>query len=207
MGLDNYLTYLVVAFFTITTPGAAILLSVSNAMMFDLKAVFLSTTGNVLGLFILSLVAMLIVGSILRNFNGALSALRLIGALYLIYLGVKQIRHRQIKLVLKQNSLHNSSYKPARVFLKGFLVAVTNPKPLLFFSAVLPLFIKKDYNITTQFFILTGTFMAISFCSLMFYGFMSQKLKMWFFDKKGLSVFYKVSGALFIFMGMGMLFL
>ena len=206
MDLHNYLNYLLIAFFTITSPGAAILLAINTAMSLDIRAVFFSTVGNILGLFMLSSVAMFGVGVLLKTSVIFYTALKIIGALYLIYLGVMQMLNRHTKLHLKKDSVHQK-YSFKKVFIKGFLVAVTNPKPILFFSAIFPLFMEEGKSITLQFFIMTGTFMAISFCSLMFYGYISKSAKAWFFDEQKLKIFYKISGALFVLMGIGLAFI
>ncbi len=206
MDLQNYLNYLIIAFFTITSPGAAILLAINTAMSLDLRAVFFSTIGNILGLFILSSVAMFGVGVLLKTSAVFYTALKIIGAIYLIYLGVTQIRNKHISLHLAKETKHRN-YSLKKVFKRGFLVAVTNPKPILFFSAIFPLFMDEKRSITLQFFIMTGTFMFISFCSLMFYGYISKRAKAWFFDEQKLKLFYKISGSLFILMGIGLAFI
>jgi len=205
MDLHNYLNYVLIAFFTITSPGAAILLAINTAMSFGLKAVFFSTIGNILGLFILSSVAMFGVGVLLKTSAVFFIVLKIVGALYLVYLGILQISKKHIKLNSAKNT-NGKGYNLKKVFRKGFLVAITNPKPILFFSAVFPLFMDNKNSITLQFFIMTGTFMFISFCSLMFYGYISKRAKAWFFDEYKLKIFYKISGLLFILMGILLLF-
>jgi len=69
MDLHSYLAYLVIAVLTITSPGAAILLVISNGMRYDMKAVILDALANALGLFILSLVSFLGVGALLMSFS------------------------------------------------------------------------------------------------------------------------------------------
>jgi threonine/homoserine/homoserine lactone efflux protein len=203
MSIDNYLAYLLVAFLTITSPGAAILLAITNAMRYELKAVLYSTLGNILGLFLLSLAAMLGVGTLLKLYPALLGALKIIGALYLIYLGIKQILNKH-KVTIA--SLHHSDggYSPYAIFRQGFLIAATNPKPILFFSAIFPLFLSPEYSAISQFFIMTFTFMAISFASLMGYGYLSTVAKAWFLDEAKLRVFFRISGTIFVMMGIGM---
>lgn len=204
MNIDNYLTFVAISFFTITSPGAAILLAINNGIMYDTKAVLLSTLGNILGLFILSGVAMLGVGAIFSISSYFFLILKIIGAIYLIFLGMKQILNKKFDFTLKNEKGIN--YESKKVFQKGFLVAITNPKPILFFSAIFPLFLKTDTSVSLQFFIMTFTFMFISFLSLMFYGTLTKHAKTWFFDMRKIKIFYKISGSLFILMGIGMLF-
>jgi threonine/homoserine/homoserine lactone efflux protein len=175
-------------------------------MCYGLKAVFFSTVGNILGLFILSSVAMFGVGALLKSSAIFYIALKIIGAIYLIYLGLKQIYQKQVRFSLKDEP-HCQRYSTKEIFIKGFLVAVTNPKPILFFGAIFPLFMDEKKDLVLQFFIMTATFTAISFCSLMFYGYISKSAKSWFFDENKLKIFYRVSGVLFVLMGLGMIFL
>jgi threonine/homoserine/homoserine lactone efflux protein len=103
--------------------------------------------------------------------------------LYIIYLGIKQIfiTHKEFH-ISKQKQIN--TYSPKKIFIKGFMVAATNPKPILFFTAIFPLFLSPGHPVILQFFIMTLTFMAISFISLMTYGFISTHAKAWFFNKK-----------------------
>ena len=206
MDLHNYLGYLIISVLTITSPGAAILLAINNAMKYNLKAVAFSSLGNILGLFLLSSIAMFGVGVLIKTSTIFFWILKIAGAIYLIYLGIKQIftTHKEFHISKQQ---HINYYSPKEVFIKGFLVAATNPKPILFFTAIFPLFLSPNHPVILQFFIMTLTFMTISFISLMTYGFISTHAKAWFFDEKSLEWFYKISGAVFVLMGIGMLFI
>jgi threonine/homoserine/homoserine lactone efflux protein len=205
MNLNMYLAYLSISFFTIISPGAAILLAINNGLYYDLRAVFISSIANIIGLFILSVIAMIGISSILLISNGFLVVLKFIGAFYLVYLGIKQMVNTNTKVFLKNDHIHHS-YDIPHVFRKGFFIAVTNPKPILFFSAIFPLFLDNNKDIQVQFFIMTFSFMVISLCSLMAYGFLSKTAKAWFLQEESLQLFYKISGVLFVLMGIGMLF-
>ncbi len=207
MDLHNYLGYLIVSVLTITSPGAAILLAINNSMKYDLKAVVFSSLGNILGLFLLSLVAIFGVGVLIKTSDKFFWILKIIGAIYLIYLGVKHMISGHTEFHLSQSNKHIRNYSPKKVFSKGFLVAATNPKPILFFTAIFPLFLSPNHPVVLQFFIMTFTFMTISFISLMTYGLISKQAKAWFFNDKSLEWFYKMSGAVFVLMGIGMLFI
>ncbi len=205
MNLHSYMAYLLVAFLTITSPGAAILLAISNGMRYSLKAVAVSTIANALGLFVLSSVAMLGVGALLKTSALFFVILKFTGAFYLIYLGVKLFLKKELAIHIKQEAhLQNVNY--VKIFKTGFLVAVTNPKPILFFTAIFPLFMSAKYSLMGQFFIMTFTFLIISMSSLMFYGYMSSRFKAWFSDVKSLHIFNKITGALFVGMGSALAF-
>ena len=203
MNLDAYLNYLLIAFLTITSPGAAILLAINNAMRMDLKAVFYSTLGNILGLLLLASVAMFGVGVLFQTSPIFFTLLKWSGGAYLVYLGIGQMRNHHTHLILAAKEKPRP-YNRWQLFRKGFLVAATNPKPILFFSAIFPLFMDPTHSALVQFGIMTGTFFVISFLSLMTYGYLSTHAKAWFFDEAKLKVFYRISGALFVMMGVGL---
>ena len=202
-----YFAYVIIAFFTIVSPGAAVLLAITNGLNLDTKAVLLSTLGNTLGLFILSSISMLGVGAILQTSTVFFTILKFIGAGYLIYLGFKQIKNSKSNTMMQASRQTVATYNKFRVFKRGFLLAITNPKPILFFTAIFPLFMDKHSSVIPQFFLMTLTFLGISFVSLMFYGWMSSNAKSWFDNPKRIEIFYKFSGALFVMMGVGMMFL
>ncbi|WP_457561233.1 LysE family translocator [Caminibacter sp.] len=134
MDLHNYLGYIIVSVLTITSPGAAILLAINNSMKYDLKAVVFSSFENILGLFLLSLIAMFGVEVLIKTSEMFFLILKVIGAVYLIYLGVKHMTSRHKEFHLSQSNEHIRNYNPKKVFIKGFLIAATNPKPILFFT-------------------------------------------------------------------------
>ncbi len=200
MNLESYLAYVLIAFLTITSPGAAILLAISNGMRYTLKAVVVSTLANALGLFILSSVAMLGVGALLKTSAAFFIILKITGSLYLVYLGLKLFIKKELTLHIQKEE-HVEMVPYGKVAKTAFLVAVTNPKPIFFFTAVFPLFMSPDYSATGQFLIMTSTFLAISITSLIFYGYMASRFKTWFTDTKSLNLFNKITGLLFIAMG------
>ena len=200
MDLHNYIAYFTIAFLTITSPGAAILLAISNGLRYNKKAVVVSTLANATGLFILSTVAFLGVGALLKTSMMFYIVLKILGALYLIYLGIKLMIKKELPLHIdKELRVKNINYY--KVAKTAFLVAISNPKPILFFTAIFPLFMSPNYSLLGQFFIMTGTFLAISITSLITYGFLSNKFSHYFTNTKRLSIFNKITGALFIAMG------
>ncbi len=199
------MAFVTISFFTIVSPGAAILLAINNAITYGIKGLFLSTLGNALGLLLVSFAAILGVGAVLKVSDNFFVILKIVGALYLVYLGLKQIFSKKFHFQLTQREKFTCNN--FKVFKSGFLVAITNPKAILFFSAIFPLFLQKDKSVALQFFIFTCTFMFISFLSLMSYGTMSRYASSWFFDTRKIKIFYKISGILFVCMGIAMLFL
>jgi homoserine/homoserine lactone efflux protein len=205
MELHTWILFCGVALIAIISPGPAILLAVNNALIYDLKAVVFSSLGNILGLFTLSLGAMLGLGVVLHTSAMLFLGFKILGAMYLIYIGIKQFRNFHNVF----NSLHVQNKKSKKelfsIFRKGYFICVTNPKPIIFFTALFPLFTDINYPLLPQFLILTFTFMFFSFVVLMSYAYFAKRLKSWFaFSSKAIWL-NKIIGALFIGLGLGLL--
>ena len=205
MELHTWILYVSVALIAIISPGPAVLLAINNSVIYDLKATAFSTFGNVIGLFVLSSAAMLGLGVILKTSLMLFLAFKILGACYLIYIGMKQFRtlgniFKQVELTHKKSVAHY-----AKIFHKGFLVCITNPKPIIFFTALFPQFLNPESPLLEQFFILTVTFMVLSFSTLMSYAFFAKRLKSWFMTHQRALWFNRISGAIFIALGFGLL--
>jgi threonine/homoserine/homoserine lactone efflux protein len=186
------------------SPGPAVLLSVTNSLTHGfMKSVF-SSLGNITGIFVVSSAVVLGLGAILQTSIFAFTILKFFGAVYLIYLGVRQWRSRQ-------NIFVNSIEAPKReqdevgLLLQGFLVAISNPKAIMFFTAFFPQFIDLSKPVAIQFIILTTTFMLFSFLSLIIYAFTAHFTRAWFAKGNRALWFNRLSGTIFISFGIGIL--
>jgi threonine/homoserine/homoserine lactone efflux protein len=205
MSLEVFTIYFFVAFFYIISPGPAIFLAINNGLTKDMKTVAISSFANILGLFILSAISISGLGAILTASASLFMMVKIIGAFYLLYLGVKQFRSIGSIQVDEQNTYNHNKRSSKVFFYESFFLAVTNPKPIVFFIALFPQFLTLEKAILPQFFILTGTFMFISFFSLFTYGYISKNAKRYFNDKVKMAWFHRITGGLFIMMGLGLL--
>jgi homoserine/homoserine lactone efflux protein len=205
MLLSTWLIYASVAVVTIASPGPAMLLAISNSVQYGMKTVVISSFGNIIGLFCVSAIAMAGVGALLKASASMFFILKLCGAAYLFYLGLKQWRSRKSIFVQLDTGERTTGRGRSQIFAQAILLALTNPKSILFFSALFPQFLSPGKALLPQFLILTCTFMAISFSSLMAYGFSARFVKKWMLVRRRYIWFNKIFGSIFMFFGMGML--
>ncbi|MGA1940723.1 LysE family translocator [Arcobacter sp. YIC-310] len=204
MNIETLLVYTTVTFFYVTSPGPAIILAIVNGLRADMKIVMISSLANIIGLFILSTASILGLGVILKTSSTLFMIVKILGALYLIYLGYKFLRN---KGGFNISDLEDEKIVKSKksYFLESFILAVTNPKPILFFTAIFPQFLDLNSSIAPQFFIMTGIFLFISFSSLCTYSYISKKSKAFFKNQRRINIVNKITGGLFIFMGLGLL--
>lgn len=203
MNLSTYLLFVPIALVSICSPGPATLLAISNSMNYGVRRVHYSTLGNIIGQLIVASLAMMGVGVLLHTSVFWFEMVKIAGALYLIYLGIKQWRSKGVLHAhVQKNSIASSS---TTIGLKGLALALSNPKDIFFFTALLPQFIHTDSGLLMQFAILVGSFMLFSYISLMTWALMAHRAKNWLNQEVRMRWFNRVTGGVFFILGISML--
>ena len=206
MEITTWLLFMAVAIVAVISPGPAILLSISNSIRFGVSKVVLSSLGNICGLFLLSTAAIFGLGAVLKTSTTLFLVIKIVGAAYLIYLGIRQWRSKTNFFDSAKNPSESKQLKSnKRFFIEGFLIAMTNPKAILFFTALFPQFIHTQQALVPQFLIMTFTFMSISFVALVSYGALAKKAKRWLSTGQRAKWFNRTLGSLFVMIGVGLL--
>ncbi len=202
MNPETIVTFSLVAFVAIVSPGPAILLAIRNGAAYGIRSVAWSSLGNVCGIFCLSCAAMLGLGVLLMSSALLFTAVKVLGAFYLCYIG---IRHLFGRLSILSPTTETADARPLpgplRLYREGFLLAVTNPKPILFFTALFPQFISTEHALLPQFFTLTGIFMLLSFVTLIGYALLASRMRWILHKPRVVTWFNRVVGAVFISFG------
>lgn len=206
MTWSNWLAFCGVSLFMAFTPGPAVLLAVSNSVSVGARRAMWGSLGNAVGVFLVSAVAMAGLGVLLSSSATAFMVLKLAGAGYLVYLGIRQWRSGANAFADTRASA-GASAPPAtlRLFGHGLTVAMTNPKSILFFSALFPQFLTQGAPAAEQFFVLTATFAIFTLLSHAFYVLLARGMKRSFSDLRRVRLFNRISGAAFVLLGLGML--
>jgi len=206
MNLETVLAFSAIAGIAIVSPGPAILLAIRNGAALGMRAVVWSSLGNVSGIFCLSAAAMLGLGVLLMSSAFLFGVVKLLGALYLFYIGVRHMFGRPSSLGSRA-SAHVESVQPSslRLYREAFFLAATNPKPILFFTALFPQFVTAQAPLLPQFFALTGIFMTLSFFTLVGYALVASRARSLLFKPGVVKWLNRVVGAVFISFGAALL--
>lgn len=202
-GIINFGTFLVSSVLLNITPGSDTIYILGNSIN-GKNIGIMSALGICSGCLIHTVLAALGLSVILSKSALAFNAIKLVGASYLIYLGVRSFVSKS-SIILKDNNSNVSSLK--KVYAQGVLTNVLNPKVALFYLAFLPQFINPN-NIygTLPFLILGFTFILTStiWCTLL--AVFSSKLTGVLTEKLGISkMLNKISGTVFVILGINLL--
>lgn len=201
MSLESWIIYLALVIAATATPGPAVLFIVTNSALYGWKNATYIALGNIAGLMILGIVAISGLGTILNASASIFNVIKYFGAAYLFYLGVKLIFQKTSGSISTAEQIIPSEIKSNRLFVQALLVAVSNPKAIVFLTALFPQFINTHSPLFGQCLVLLITLMLFSFSFLMFYAFLAQRTKNWLGEPNRIKYFNRSSGAVFIGFG------
>ncbi|AUC97578.1 amino acid transporter [Bradyrhizobium sp. SK17] len=164
------LTFALVAFIGIATPGPTVLLALTNGSRHGVSRACYGMAGAVLSDFILIGAVALGLGALLAASEFWFGLVKWLGVGYLTYLGIILLRSKGTLDPSLQAAAVSGSGTPRSLFLKSLLVAITNPKGYLFFSAFLPQFIAPTSSQVPQYVILALIFAFLDFLIMLAYA-------------------------------------
>lgn len=205
--MQQFYLYILISALTIASPGPGVLLTLTNTLNYNLRYAIVGIAGVSVGMGLISVFAASSVGLIIVSSRFALSLVKLLGAAYLVYLGVRLFKAAPRKP--DKNSFdHNTEELPSAFvrFKQGLFVSLLNPKPIVFFIALFPQFINTDESFVLQFFILSSTFCILVFIIHMTYAFFASAARKKISSDGAFAVINKVGGCVFIVFATGLLY-
>jgi threonine/homoserine/homoserine lactone efflux protein len=158
--LTNIYMFIAASFLLCLAPGPDNIYVLTQGMTKSKKAAIVTTLGLTSGLVIHTSAAVLGISVIFQTSQLAFDIVKYIGALYLLYIAYQAFKHRNDSLDL---SVTNSSQELKKLYIKGFIMNILNPKVSIFFLAFLPQFVTTtNGNIPLQMAILGAIFMILT---------------------------------------------
>ncbi|MGH9719939.1 MAG: LysE family translocator [Bryobacteraceae bacterium] len=184
------------------TPGPVVLLVISSALRWGARKSIASNAGILAANGVYFVLSATGVGAILLASYNLFFAVKWIGAAHLIYLGLRALLGKDTVLVAAEGASNAGS--AWRLFADGFLFKASNPKTIVFFSALLPQFIDPRSVVAPQVAILGATSVVIEFLVLLGYGFAAGQASALARQPQYASWTNRVAGALLIGAGVGL---
>ena len=195
----SWLVFIVASLVLIATPGQDMILVMSRSVAQGVAAGVVTAAGVSVGLVGHTVLATLGLGAILRTSEWLFIALKLIGAAYLIYLGIGLLRTRQSSLPIGEQSARSLG----RLFVDGAVSNLSNPKIAIFYFAFLPQFVSPSAQYPT----LTVLVLGLAFAGLTFLvkapvGVFAGRLSSWLRSRPDvLTWVFRSSGAILVALG------
>jgi threonine/homoserine/homoserine lactone efflux protein len=198
--------FLLTVYVLILIPGPSVLFVISRGVALGRRAALATVVGNASG-FALQLVLVAIgVGSLVARSDAVFTALKLLGAAYLVFLGIRNIRDRKQLAALFAPATAAEPKPLRRIVREGFFVGATNPKGVIIFTAVLPQFIDRSSgHVTLQLLTLGAICIAIALLSDGTWAMVSGTARSWLGrSSRRLELMTGAGGATLIALGFGL---
>jgi threonine/homoserine/homoserine lactone efflux protein len=167
-------------------PGPTIILVVSQAIAHGRRSVLPLVVGVTLGDFTAMTLSLVGLGAILAASAALFSMLKWVGAIYLVYLGVKLWRSNPQQQEIRFQAAEISN---RALFKSAYVVTSLNPKGIAFFVAFLPQFVRAQNETWPQLVVLGATFLFLAALNAALYALFagqvrdamqSAKVRRWF---------------------------
>ena len=175
MQQENWIAFCSIALIATASPGPAALLVSTHSVAFGFRRSLATVAGNVTGLLVMSALSVLGLTALVLQSSIAFAVVKTIGALYLMFLGVKLWKNGLG--LAEQESPRGGKASIWRLYFQGVLVALTNPKAILFTTALFPQFVVISEPLLPQFGLLVLSFMSLSAVCLASYAKLAQKAR------------------------------
>ncbi len=157
MAPELYLAYLAACIVIMVVPGPSVTLIIANSLTHGTRAGLLNVAGTQAGIALMIALVGFGLASLIAALGWWFEWVRLAGAAYLIWLGIGLLRTKAPSGDMRTTPLPRGGF-----LLQGFLVAVSNPKTLVFFSAFIPQFIDPTNPYAQQVAIMGVTAVAVA---------------------------------------------
>ena len=205
----SLLTFALLAVVVVVTPGPTVLLALSNGSRHGLGASGFGIMGAALSDGVLIAAAGLGLGAVLSTSAVLFNVVKWAGVAYLVWLGVQMLRSSgEMGALPGQPNEQGSgaSIRRLTLFRKSFLVAVTNPKGYLFFTAFLPQFLNPSEPLLMQYARLALVFIAVDVAVMAIYAGLGAKAVQ-FLSNRGALWLDRTCGGLLIILGCALAFI
>lgn len=205
MSLHTWALFAVAYLVTTLSPGPNVLLVVRNSVRFGAQGTAATIAGNLCAQLIVVMLVALGVGAAIAAIPSFFFGMKVVGAMYLIYLGIKQLRNASSRSAITDTSVSAPVAEQKRIFREALLVSGSNPKTLIFLSAFMPQFISKEHSLALQFALMYLTIAAIVVVVHTVYSTSVQRISKGLGANRWILAAKRTSGVLFVVLGFRLL--
>ncbi|SMX27599.1 Homoserine/homoserine lactone efflux protein [Pelagimonas phthalicica] len=197
MSLEIWLAFTAASIVLLIIPGPTILLVLSYALSKGRSVAVASAAGVAVGDFIAMSLSLAGLGALVATSATLFTVLKWVGAIYLIYLGIKLIRSAPTSGL----SLPETDVSARGIFAHNAAVTALNPKSIAFFIAFVPQFVTPAAPLLPQFAILVSTFVGLATLNALAYALAADRLRSMISRPSILAWITRAGGSVLIAMG------
>ncbi|EIZ0311255.1 LysE family translocator [Vibrio parahaemolyticus] len=199
MQLDTWIYYTLAILVLTASPGPSSLLCLSKGVSSGFRLALTTALGSLSAITIILTLSFTGLGVVIASSEFVFNIIKWCGAAYLIWLGIQAFRSKQNDFAKSDSAQVSTSHVSA--YTSGFIVGSSNPKAIIFFTALFPQFIDPTASLLIQYAIFAGTFVVFELSWLTFYSLLGVKTSNWLFEAGRAKLFNRLTGGVFISAG------
>jgi len=200
--MENFYLFVITCIFLVILPGPDTAIMTKNTLTVGKQGGFKTMLGICCALSIHTLTAVVGLSAIIAKSALLFSIFKYIGAMYLIYLGIKSLwtlRNKETTETIE--TIAKSKYKNESSFKQGFLTNLLNPKVAVFFLTFLPQFVNPGSHTFMPFLILGITYIVLTVVWYLFYIYLLNQISVFMKKPKTQKVIEGITGTILIGFG------
>ena len=207
MNIEMWLLFFSAYLVITLSPGPNVLLVIKNALKHGYKAASITVVANLFCQLVIIISIAFGSGALLANSPKLFLALKVVGGLYLIYVGLKGLFNKSVrsKLKIRETEEITAAFSYGKLGKEAFIVSASNPKTVIFLSAFLPQFLSAESPVALQFSIMFITIALIVSMVHFVYSYIARNLNKKWSSVKTHAIFAKLSSCAFIAFGCAVL--
>jgi homoserine/homoserine lactone efflux protein len=202
VALSTWLGFFAACWLISLSPGPGAVTCMSTGVRHPYRRAVWTVLGIVAGIQTLVAVVAVGLGALVAASGAVLATVRWLGVAYLVYLGVQQWRAPAGPVAARAGEPGRET--PRALFLRGYLVNVTNPKGIVFLLAVLPQFVDPVRPAAPQYGLCGASLALTDMVVMSGYTLVARSLLRWYGSPSHLRWLNRLFGALFVAAGIGL---
>lgn len=192
MTYETWIAFAIASSIVVLIPGPNIVLTVNYAIRDGKRSGLATIPGVVAGAFIAMSLSLVGAGALLATSAYLFSLLKLVGAMYLIWLAYS-LWTAPVEGATADGSAETQSLKS--LFWQSFLVSALNPKGPAFYLAFVPQFVSATGSTFQQFAILIATFLVVATMNSLFWLFFASSMREQFRKPKAMKILNRIGAS------------
>lgn len=202
MNTETWLYFVLAVLVLTASPGPTVLLCMTKAVTIGFRESMFTALGSLTAIVSIMTLSFTGLGVIIATSEIMFNCIKWFGVVYLIYLGYHALTSKQETYkICSQKGIPPITSKKS-LYVSGFFVGGSNPKAIIFFTALFPQFINTSEPLLVQYIAFTMTFVFLELAWLTIYSYFAAKSSSWLLKKGRARLFNKITGCAFIGAGM-----
>jgi threonine/homoserine/homoserine lactone efflux protein len=211
MDLNHWILFSSIILLASISPGPNVVAVIVQALESGFKGAAYTILGNLIALFTIALAAAVGVGTLLQAAPDVFSVMKLAGGAYLAWMGIKMLNNsfKKIPSIDLNSGLHSARKQVnsrRSLIVKAMLISYSNPKSILFLSAVFPAFLVQGEPVPLQFTVMFMTIITMVVFIHGSYGLLALRMKDRLVSVKARKLMSRLSGISFLGFGCGFMY-